>query len=106
MPIAGSVVVASEMVTMKLLIGKRDVEVRAGGAALILLAALCLFFLRGHRGHPEAQPSTLELCVALAAVCSGCVGAGLLFEGRRLFDPVTDPRARRNVHGNDSRSGR
>ena len=33
----------------------------------------------------------------------GFLGAALALEGRWLFEPVSDPRARRNVHGDDAR---
>ncbi|WP_157134548.1 hypothetical protein [Sphingomonas sp. PAMC 26605] len=83
-----------------------DVKVRLGGAALLLLATLCLFSLCANRGNPDAQPSAFELCVALVAVCSGCGGAALVFEGRSVFEPASDPRTRRNVHGNEPRENR
>lgn len=80
-----------------------DYKVRLIGAGLLLLAALCLGVLPAHRGDPNAQPSAAEVCVALVAVCSGCVGAGLLFEGRRLFDPVGGWRSDRNTRGDRPR---
>ncbi|WP_140851100.1 hypothetical protein [Sphingomonas glacialis] len=83
-----------------------DFKVRMGGAGLLLLATLCLFFLPANRGNPDAQPSAFELCMALVAVCSGCGGAALVLEGRRLFEPVSDPCTRRNVHGDETRENR
>ncbi|MDY7524316.1 hypothetical protein [Sphingomonas sp. 10B4] len=83
-----------------------DFKVRLSGAGLILLAALCLSFLPADRGNPKAQPSAFELCMALVAVCSGCFGAASVFEGRRLFEPVCDPRTRRNMHSDDVREKR
>lgn len=83
-----------------------DIKVRISGVGLILLAALCLSLLPADRGNPDAQPSAFDVCTALLAVCSGCVGAALVFEGRRLFDPVSDPRARRDVHRGEVRAKR
>lgn len=83
-----------------------DTKIRLSGGALILLAALCLAVLPADRGHPDAQPTVMELCIAFLAVSSGCAGAAFLFEGRKLFEPVSDSRARRNVHGHDPRDGR
>lgn len=80
-----------------------DLKVRLSGVGFLLLAALCLSALSADRGSPDAQPSGFDLCMALIAVCSGCVGAALALEGRWLFEPVSDPRARRNVHGDDAR---
>lgn len=73
---------------------------------MILLAVLCLALLPADRGNPDAQPSGFDFCIALLAVCSGCVGAAFVFEGRRLFEPVSDPRARRNINNDDPRDGR
>ena len=76
----------------RLLLRNFDLTVRAGGLALILLTVLCLSLLPGHRGEPAAPPSTLELCLALCAVCSASVGASLACVGRQMFEPVPNPR--------------
>ena len=73
---------------------KIDVQVRGGGAALLLLASVLIAVTMHLRAHDAVQPTTIEFCIAFFAVCAGSIGAALLFEGHALFEEARGPRSR------------
>ena len=70
------------------LFSERDIMVRLGGLALLLLAVALFAALPGpHPGHGHA-PTAADFCIAFGVVASGCIGASFLFMGGQLFEPI------------------
>lgn len=73
---------------------KRDGQVRAGGAALLVLAGALIAVTAHLRTHDAVQPTVVEFCIAFVAVCAASAGAALLCEGQALFEEARGPRSR------------
>ena len=69
-------------------LSERDIMVRLGGLALLLLSVALFAALPGpHAGH-GVSPTVAAFCIAFGVVASGCLGASFLFMGCQLFEPV------------------
>ena len=88
------------------LLSERDIMVRLGGLALLLLAVALFAALPGSRPGHGASPTVADFCIAFGVVGAGCLGASFLFMGCQLFEPVRARHELPSVDGDASRDER